>query len=163
MEVVVKENADGSLGDVRNSTVTFNVTDAYTNTLVTGSPFTAIRSTASTSTQAIYYYDLTVSLGNQLCKTLDVEWTINNYYTNENCEDQETEVTIAAPTDDFSAGGGYIILTNSAFGPIAGGAGTATGKNNWGYNVKWNKSLTNLQGNFNTIIRKKWKDIPGKK
>ena len=36
---------------------------------------------------------------------------INNYYTNANCPEQSTQVTVAAPADDFSAGGGYIILT----------------------------------------------------
>src|SRR5207247_3714195 len=46
-------------------------------------------------------------------------------------------------------GGGYLALQNSA-GTIAGGPGT---KNNFGFNVKYNKSGTSLQGNINAIVR----------
>ncbi len=154
-QVVVTEDADGSLGDVRNATVKFYVNDAATNAPVAGSPFTAVMDPGSTATQATFYYDYVVTLSSSnLCKTFDVSWVVNNYYTNANCDDQSTQVTVAAPSDDFSAGGGYIILTSNAYGPNVAPGGIASGKNNWGYNVKWNKSLTNLQGNFNTIIRR---------
>src|SRR5437762_7967447 len=46
-------------------------------------------------------------------------------------------------------GGDYLVLQNSA-GTIAGDPGT---KNNAGFNVKYTKSGTNLQGNINTIVR----------
>jgi hypothetical protein len=106
----------------------------------------------STSTQAVFYKEVVISLGNALCKTFDVTWTIGGYYSNAvGCTEQQTQVTVAVPADDFSTGGGYIILTANSGGTNAGSLGT---KNNWGYNVKWNKSLTNLQGNFNTIIRR---------
>ena len=45
---------------------------------------------------------------------------------------------------------GYIVLSNSA-GLKAGDAGT---KNHFGFNVKYNKQGTNLQGNINTIVRR---------
>src|SRR5438445_9027329 len=50
--------------------------------------------------------------------------------------------------------GGYLELQNSA-GTIAGDSNT---KNNFGFNVKYNKSGTNLQGNINTIVRRKESD-----
>jgi len=148
LQVVVTEEADGSPGDVKAySTLVFSISDG-------GSPKTCVGildAAASTPTQAVYYKDTTITLTSTLCKTLDIEWIINNYYTNGDCPDQETEVTVAAPANDFSAGGGYIILTNNTGGSIAA---TPGGKNNFGYNVKFNNSLTNLQGNFNTIVRK---------
>src|SRR2546427_5739726 len=45
-------------------------------------------------------------------------------------------------------------MQNSA-GTIAGDPGT---KNNFGFNVKYNKSGTSLQGNLNTIVRRKESD-----
>jgi hypothetical protein len=151
LEIAVTEEADGSAGSLANATVVFSISDGGASAKTATATYDVANSTPST---AIFYYDTTVNLGNALCRTLDVSWVIGGYYTNTNCPEQLTQVTIAVPADDFSAGGGYIILTNNAYGPNVGGLGLATGKNNWGYNVKWNKSLTNLQGNFNTIIRK---------
>jgi len=51
-------------------------------------------------------------------------------------------------------GGGYLVLQNSA-GTIAGDPGT---KSNFGFNVKYTKSGTNLQGNLNTIVRRRESD-----
>jgi hypothetical protein len=79
-------------------------------------------------------------------------------------------VTVALPAGDFVTGGGYIIPpgttptctlltgitpTSSLKGfPTSFGPYTADGrKNNFGFNIKWNKSMKNLQGNLNTIIR----------
>jgi len=74
---------------------------------------------------------------------------VNNYYIRDNSDDN-TVVTVSKPLNDFITGGGYLILENSA-GIKAGDAGK---KNNFGFNVKYNKNGTNLQGNINTIIRK---------
>ncbi len=61
-----------------------------------------------------------------------------------------TVVTVSKPIGtNFITGGGYLINQASA-GQKAGGAGAKT---NFGFNVKYNKSGTNLQGNINTIIR----------
>src|SRR6185436_5006725 len=64
--------------------------------------------------------------------------------------DENVEIAVAPPLDDFITGGGYIVLSNSA-GMKAGDAGK---KNNFGFNVKYNRSGRNLQGNINTIIRR---------
>jgi hypothetical protein len=74
-------------------------------------------------------------------------------------------ITVSEPASDFVTGGGYIIppgnmacstlITPSSF--LQGSSSTSTTanglKNNFGFNIKWNKSLKNLQGNWNTIIR----------
>jgi PKD domain len=62
----------------------------------------------------------------------------------------DTVVTVSKPIGtNFITGGGYLVNQASA-GQKAGGAGAKT---NFGFNVKYNKSGTNLQGNINTIIR----------
>jgi hypothetical protein len=48
------------------------------------------------------------------------------------------------------SGGGYLVLATPA-GAFAGDVGS---KNNFGFNVKYNKPKTSLQGSINTIIRK---------
>src|SRR5574341_364776 len=59
-------------------------------------------------------------------------------------------VTVAQPlTTNFITGGGHLLLSSSA-GQYAGDSGS---KANFGFNVKYNKKGTNLQGNVNIIIR----------
>ncbi|HEX3386260.1 MAG TPA: T9SS type A sorting domain-containing protein, partial [Mucilaginibacter sp.] len=66
------------------------------------------------------------------------------------CEDVATEVTVSTRTSDFVTGGGFVVLSAGS-GTYKGDPGS---KNNFGFNVKWNKSLTNLQGGgFNSIVR----------
>jgi len=65
-------------------------------------------------------------------------------------------ITIYKPLGTNSiTGGGYLVLTTNSAGQLAGTAGT---KNNFGFNVKYNKAGTNLQGNINTIVRRKEAD-----
>ena len=58
-------------------------------------------------------------------------------------------VVLAMPGGDFVTGGGKYIHTQSA-GQYAATAGTWM---NFGFNMKWNKSGKNLQGNINIIFR----------
>jgi hypothetical protein len=85
----------------------------------------------------------------------ETEWiwakVIGNYsnYYDMRCE-AITLVTIAKPIGtEFITGGGYLILEQPS-GIINADIGS---KNNFGFNVKFNKKGTNLQGNINTIIR----------
>ena len=55
--------------------------------------------------------------------------------------------------NEFITGGGHIIPVDSK-GEYASDAGR---KVNFGFNVKWNKSVRNLQGNLNLIFRKEGK------
>jgi hypothetical protein len=73
----------------------------------------------------------------------------NGYYYRKSSVDNEV-VTIYLPVGDFITGGGYIIPTNSV-GTMASDPGKKT---NFGFNVKFNKSGTNLQGQMNFIIRR---------
>jgi len=51
---------------------------------------------------------------------------------------------------NFITGGGYLVLTSSA----GHKAGDAASKNNFGFNVKYNRGGTNLQGKINIIVRR---------
>jgi hypothetical protein len=73
---------------------------------------------------------------------------VNSPYSRDNQVDNAI-VTISRPMQDFITGGGYIILSDSR-GQKPGKAGT---RNNFGFNVKYNKNVTSLQGNINTIFQ----------
>src|SRR5262249_47467751 len=79
---------------------------------------------------------------------------VKNYYS-DNLSAEDTVVTVSQPIGTgFITGGGYLVATASS-GTDAATAGT---KENFGFNVKFNKSGTNLQGKFNTIIRQNGHD-----
>ena len=162
LKLALTDNPDGFKGNISNAQVKFIVTD--NGTPVQGSPFTATMDASSLSldnTLAWFGATFTGSLGTScLSKTYDIKWTISNYYQDggasvtSNCvgSDLGAEVTVSSPTSDFITGGGYIVLDNTATGKYTGDVGS---KNNFGFNVKWNKSLTNIQGGgINTIVRK---------
>jgi len=66
-------------------------------------------------------------------------------------DSDEGVVNVILPNQtNFITGGGHLTLTSSA-GTYYGAPGS---KNNYGFNVKYNKSGTNLQGNVNIIIRR---------
>ena len=105
---------------------------------------------------ATYYFDYPVTLSlTELSKSFTVSWSIGGNYKTGSCPDVSTVVTVSAPANDFVTGGGFIIPTNS--GGTMGGAPVNGLKNNFGFNLKYNKA-GKLQGNLNTIIRKKESD-----
>jgi len=88
---------------------------------------------------------------------LTVTWLFSNKCAaSSSCAETGTVVTVSAPANDFVTGGGFIIPTSSIFNRTGStGANNANGfKNNFGFNIKWNKTLKNLTGNWNTIIRR---------
>ncbi|WP_462219209.1 T9SS type A sorting domain-containing protein, partial [Ferruginibacter sp.] len=129
----------------RNATVTFINRD--NNTIIATVPVGLVNPGDFKTGTATYNYPVTIS-GDAQQFTIGI--IVNNYYCR-NSSDDNTVVTVAKPLGElFITGGGYLVLTSSA-GIKAGTAGT---KNNFGFNVKYNKARTNLQGNINTIVRK---------
>jgi len=63
---------------------------------------------------------------------------------------EDALVTVSKPLDDFVTGGGYLVESKSE-GKYAADQGS---KINFGYNVKFNRQRTNMQGNTNIIFRK---------
>ncbi len=136
---------DANAGDIRNATVTFINRD--NNTVIATVPVGLANPGDFTTGTATYNYPVTIS-GDAQQFTIGI--IVNNYYCR-NSSDDNTVVTVAKPLGElFITGGGYLVLTSSA-GIKAGTAGT---KNNFGFNVKYNKARTNLQGSINTIVRK---------
>jgi hypothetical protein len=150
LSVVVVKNPKTTLEDLRTANVKFLISNNGT-TWTTLNP--ANVTVNSTGTQVIYSGIYPLSLGsNLLSDTWDVKWTLNgNYVQDNNCSDVGSQITLSALAADFATGGGYVMNTGST-GTVGVNGGTAT-KNNFGFNVKWNKSMSTLQGHFNTIIR----------
>ncbi len=142
---------DAYPGDIRNAKVRFVNRDLletdpgyYISGLLNVG---LVNPTDPTVGAATYNWNKTIT-GDAQIFTIGI--IVNNYYCR-NSSDDDALITVAKPLGDlFITGGGYLVLTNSA-GIKAGTAGT---KNNFGFNVKFNKSGTNLQGNINTIIRR---------
>ncbi len=82
---------------------------------------------------------------------------VNHYYTREHAS-ENTVVTVSQPLNDFITGGGYLIMGDASSAGLA--AGKPGSKNNFGFNVKYNKSGKNLQGHINTIVRSMLKANP---
>jgi PKD repeat protein len=138
-------NWDPNAGNITTSMVTFIDRDNDNAVIATGLPVQLIDPADSTTGVAIYQWS--VDLGNQDSESFTVRIIIEGYYSS---PDEETVITVSKPLRDFITGGGYLINENSA-GIYAGDPGLKT---NFGFNVKFNKKLTNLQGKVNAIIRK---------
>jgi hypothetical protein len=79
----------------------------------------------------------------------DTATRIGNYTRDQG--DDDTMIMVALPfASNFITGGGYLINTATTAGTYAG---DATRKTNFGFNVKYNKGGSNLQGNLNVIDR----------
>jgi len=136
---------DAYAGDIRNATVTFVNRDAGNATLCTAPVGLVSLSDTRTGTATCNW---NASIGSADSDQYTVGVVVNSYYKR-NSSDDNTVVTVSKPGNDSITGGGYLVMANSA-GLYPGQPGT---KNNFGFNVKYNKSGTNLQGNINTIIR----------
>jgi hypothetical protein len=86
----------------------------------------------------------------------DVDYQIlSNLYaqsTASDCDDGHAVINVYLPQNEFITGGGYVKVNAS----VGTKPATPNTKANFGFNVKYNKSNTNLQGNINYIFR--WKD-----
>jgi probable HAF family extracellular repeat protein len=137
---------DATAGDIRNSRVTFINRD--TNTVIASNLPVGLVSAGDT-TIGTATYNWNVNIGSVDSTSFTVGIIVTNYYTR-NSSDDNSVVTVSKPLGtNFITGGGYLVLQNSS-GLYGGGVGT---KNNFGFNVKFNKNGTNLQGNINAIIR----------
>jgi hypothetical protein len=147
---------DPYAGDIRNATVTFVNRD--TNTVLgtvgygTSTPIVLVNpSDPKTGTVALPCTFTIPSNQNAISPTIGIIVGYNGagYYTRNSSADN-TVVTVALPIGTgFITGGGYLVMQSPA-GAYAGDVAT---NENFGFNVKNNKSGTNLQGNFNSIIR----------
>ncbi|OQP61143.1 hypothetical protein A3860_05340 [Niastella vici] len=138
-------STDAFAGDSRNANVTF--IDRTTNSVIATVPVGLVNPQDTKVGTATYNWN--VDLGSNNAKDFTIGVQVSGYYQRNAAEDN-TIVTISRSLNEFVSGGGYIQLAHPT-GQMAGDVGS---RNNFGFNVKFNKRDRNLQGNFNTIIRR---------
>jgi hypothetical protein len=135
--------ADSEAGNITTATASFINRDTG-EVIATGLSVSLIGSDPKVG---IATFNWPVSLSSsETAKTFDVGIEVDGFY---GARADDVLITVARPDGDFITGGGYIVNEASA-GTYAGSDGLRT---NFGFNVKFNKKLTNLQGHFNAIIR----------
>jgi uncharacterized repeat protein (TIGR01451 family) len=147
---------DTYAGDIRKATVTFINRDAPDpdpmnplgyKIIAKDLPVKLLDPPDAAKT-GIVAYDWSVDIGQSDSQSFNVGIVVGGYYKRNNTSD-DTVVTVSKPLGSFITGGGFLIMSNSA-GSYPGGNGT---KANFGFNVKYNKALTRLQGNAQVITR----------
>ncbi|MDH5668189.1 MAG: putative Ig domain-containing protein [Nitrospira sp.] len=136
---------DPDAGVVTQSTVTFINRDS--NTIIAEQVPVAVLDPGDPTT-GVADYDWTVDLGKQDAESYTIGMIVDGFYRRDSAQDN-TVVTVSKPLQNFITGGGYLLNQSSA-GLYAGDQGEKT---NFGFNVKFNKQLTNIQGKINLIIR----------
>ncbi len=138
--VIGDANYDPNAGDIAKATLQFVID----GTPLPPTPIGYVNSgDTKTGTATVNW---TADIQQNDSKQFTVQILINGYYIGQD----NVVITVSKPLNDFITGGGYLNVTNSA-GIKAGDSGT---RNNFGFNVKYNKSGKNLQGNINTIVRR---------
>ena len=146
LSAVVTDAADGNRGDIRNATVTFAKMDGTPYLNCANRPVTLL--TPGDTTTGVATCNVSLAYSSTGSLQYDVRMIVNGYYTRDNTADNAV-VTVSQQVDGMITGGGFLVNQNS-FGEYAGGVGQKT---NFGFNVKYNKAKTSLQGNINTIVR----------
>jgi hypothetical protein len=157
---------DANGGDIRNARIRFvridnGVVVPVTNTSATngaitdGAGWTTVglvnAADLKTGTMLI---KTTVTIGSGDATQVTYRIEVGGYYQQPQAIQENIVVNVYKPLNDFITGGGHIVPTASA-GTYASDPGRKT---NFGFNVRYNKTGKNLQGNINTIFRRKESD-----
>jgi hypothetical protein len=136
---------DPYAGDIRKANVTI-----YVN----GSPICTVApslvSASDIKVGTVTCVAKQLSTGNTGATQYSISFKVDGYYRND-LADLPQIITVAQPiTTNFITGGGYLVTSNAA-GQYAG---SVNSRANFGFNVKYNKGGTNLQGNISIIFRR---------
>jgi VCBS repeat-containing protein len=147
LSAVITDAADGSRGDITNAKVTFVNRD--TGATLCG-PLNVVPLTPGETTVGAASCNVSLGYGTG-SNQYTVGIKVNGYYVSDNSA-ENTVVTVSQAVNGMITGGGYLVNStpSSSGGQYAAEAGQKT---NFGFNVKYNNSLTNLQGTINTIVR----------
>jgi len=144
---VREKYSDGNYCDIRKAKVDFYNGTTKLNT----TPISVGLVNSDDYTYGTAMFEWTSGLPSVGYNTYEINIKIvGENYEGIDCNGSYTPINVSKPMGEFITGGGYLVLTNSN-GIKKGDVGS---NNNFGFNVKWNKSLKNLQGNMNTIIRR---------
>jgi hypothetical protein len=136
----------GSGLDVRNATVQF-VNRDNSNAVLCSPTIGLVNSTDTTVGTATCNVPLAFS-ATQGSTQYTIGIIVGRDFTDNNSA-EDSVVTVSQQTSGMITGGGFL-LNQASGGLYPGQAGLKT---NFGFNVKYNKAGTNLQGNINVIIR----------
>ena len=141
----VTDDNDGHRGDIRNARVMF-----FNGTTPISGWLTPTLINPADLKQGIVSFDWNAPVPSVGYTTFDITVKVGNegYYVG---SPYQVPVTVYRTSlKEFITGGGHIIPVISK-GDYASDPGR---KVNFGFNVKWNKTMKNLQGNFNLIFRR---------
>ena len=137
---------DTNRGDIRNARVMFMVD----GNAVSGWLTPDLVSPADL-TQGIVSVDWNAPVPKEGYTDYTVEVKVDGYYKGSAESDDQTVLTVYRTSlNEFITGGGHIIPIDSK-GEYASDPGR---KVNFGFNIKWNKTMKNLQGRMNIIFRR---------
>ena len=145
-QVTVSATVTVTGGDITTAKVTFTATP-FTGTPIVCGPANVGMVTATTGTAVCTFTAPASSTGGGTTYVVTTAIGGSNYAGPSDVGILNVYIPLLV---NFITGGGYVNLTNSA-GSYNGDTGT---KNNFGFNVKYNKSGTNLQGQANIIVRR---------
>ena len=131
--------SDSHAGDIRNATVELKEGATSLCSFSSPLPLLAPPDTRTATVECSRSF----GLGDH---TIDIY--VNGYYTGTG----QGVVEVSQPDGSFITGGGYIVTSSSS--PAGQYAADPGSRMNYGFNVKFNKNRTNLQGHLNVIFRR---------
>ncbi|MFC7666978.1 MBG domain-containing protein [Hymenobacter humi] len=139
--------SDPNAGNITNATVDFIIKkfvgDAAVATIL-NVPVTLV--TSGNTMVGIAQRDFTFDIGNEVGVVYTIETKVNGYYTSVSDFDN---INVSRPSQDFVTGGGNVAASVAYFENKL----DLTRKVNFGFNIKWNKSVKNTQGYLNLMFR----------
>jgi hypothetical protein len=138
---------DPDAGDIRKAKVTFVNRDAANAPLCTADLVPALVNASDAKTGTVLC-NWSANIAGADSQAFTVGIRVGGRYLRDDSTD-DAVVTVSKPLTSFITGGGYLVNATSS-GRFPGNRGKRT---NFGFNVKYNKSKTNLQGAINTIVR----------
>jgi hypothetical protein len=132
-------SSDADPGDITNATVTFKEGSTVLCGSLTVGAIDGGNTTGSAECQK------SLSLGEHTITIF-----VNGYYVGVG----EGVVEVSQPDGSFITGGGYTVTSNSIPKSAGQYAADPTSRINYGFNVKYTKTMKNLQGHLNVIFRR---------
>ncbi|WP_165871451.1 MBG domain-containing protein [Flaviaesturariibacter flavus] len=138
---------DKAAGDIRNAKVMF--VNGESRTPLSGwLPVVLIAGDSRIGTVA--FNDTVVLSSAETDREISIGIVVDYGYYRRDCTADNTVVTVYKPVGDFITGGGHVVPDKSV-GTMKSDIGTKT---NFGFNVKYTKKGTSLQGNMNIVFRR---------
>jgi hypothetical protein len=149
-DISAADNAEANAGDIRNGKVTFGYWNGTTFIPISACSNLPVGLVTSSDTKTgTATCNWTANIGGDSSVSYTIGTQVTGYYARLDSSEASIVTISKAYPDSFITGGGYMVMTSSS-GLVPGAAGT---KNNFGFNVKYNRSGTNLQGQMNIIVR----------